>query len=61
MNDGWLQATCDSSACFQVHIGLTDVTVRNSQRPDQVVVFDLREWAAFVADAKSGRFDVEDG
>lgn len=60
MSDGWLRpSSCDSSACAELRIGLTDVSVRNSQRPDQTVVFDHAEWAALLADAKAGRFDLE--
>lgn len=60
MNDGWIQADCDSSACLQVHVGLTDVTIRDTERPDQAIVASLDSWRAFRDAVKAGEFDVGD-
>ncbi len=60
MSDWRTPARCDSSACAAVRIGLTDVAVRNTDRPDVSVVFTYEEWRAFVTAAKAGEFDVGD-
>lgn len=56
---GWQQADCDSSACISVHVGLTDVTIRDTERPDQVIVASLESWRAFREAVKRGEFDEE--
>ena len=50
---------CDTGSCVAVALEPDRVLVRNSQRPDVVVEFDTKEWAAFIHGAKEGEFDVQ--
>ena len=50
---------CDASGpnCVEVAIDADGSRiVRNSQRPEQTVVFDRDEWAAFVGSVRAGQF-----
>ncbi len=60
VSDWRTPSACDSSACAAVRIGLTDVAVRNTDRPDVAVVFSHEEWRAFIDAARAGEFDVGD-
>ncbi len=58
-DETWRRPTrCDSASCAEVAIGQMTVVIRNSQRPDDRVIFDHDEWSAFLADAKAGRHDL---
>jgi hypothetical protein len=60
--NGWQRpARCDSSACPEVRIGLTDVAIRFTSHEDNVAVATLDEWRTLIASAKAGDLDVEAG
>lgn len=53
----WTRSTyCD---CAEVAVKPDQVLVRNSQRPDVVVEFDVDEWTAFIHGAQMGEFDAQ--
>lgn len=58
----WTRSThCESGACVEV-APLPDggMAVRDSKRPDGPVLrFTAAEWAAFVAGARAGEFDLD--
>lgn len=58
MTDWQRPRSCDSSACPEVRIGLTDVSLRFTSNPDNVAVATLDEWRTFIASAKAGELDV---
>jgi len=60
-NAEWITSRfCNNSACVQVaHLPGGMVAIRDSKdiaRPPHV--FDREEWAAFIAGAKAGEFDL---
>ena len=60
-NAEWITSRfCNNSACVQIaHLPGGMVAVRDSKdtaRPPHV--FDREEWAAFIAGAKAGEFDL---
>ncbi|HET9894972.1 MAG TPA: DUF397 domain-containing protein [Streptosporangiaceae bacterium] len=58
----WRKASCSTSGnggCVEVAVNLPGVTaIRDSQRPDDgVLVVGRAAFAAFIADARAGRYD----
>lgn len=55
----WTKARLSDSqgACVEVSIG-DEIGVRDSKDPSKVLVFNRREWAAFLDGAKKGEFDI---
>jgi hypothetical protein len=57
--NGWQRpARCDSSACPEVRIGLTDVTLRFTSNPDMHAVGTLEEWQQLCEAIKAEDFPV---
>jgi hypothetical protein len=49
-----------NSGCVEVAIKGESVGIRDSKGPDgAVLVFDRREWRAFVAGVQAGEFNIE--
>ena len=55
----WQRVQCSTGGCAEVLVGLTDVALRNSDRPDVAVAFSLDEWQALCDAIKRGDFEVE--
>lgn len=55
----WRRSTkCDTGTCVEVAEADDLIHVRNSEWPDQGVVFTRPEWDAFIWGAKEGEFDL---
>ncbi len=48
---------CGVGACAEAAVSGEKVLVRQSERPDIVVLFTPEEWRAFVKGVKAGEFD----
>jgi hypothetical protein len=56
----WVKPSrCDTATCPEVRIGPADVAIRDSDRPDQIVVFSHDGWRELVDAVKDGEFDGE--
>lgn len=53
----WLKS-CDSSACAEVFIGERTVHLASTKDSGSITYTHDEWWAQFLADAKSGRFDL---
>ena len=56
----WIKANCTSATtCVEVMNTGTGIRVRNSSDPDGTILdYTYDEWAAFLAGAKDGEFDL---
>lgn len=53
---------CETAACVEVALINGAVAVRDSKRSDgPILLFTRGEWAAFIAGASDGEFDLDDG
>lgn len=50
-------AQCASGACLETTPTAGGMAVRNSLRPETVLVFDEGAWAGLLADVRAGRLD----
>ncbi|OGN14319.1 MAG: hypothetical protein A3J47_01740 [Candidatus Yanofskybacteria bacterium RIFCSPHIGHO2_02_FULL_43_22] len=58
-NDGFRASMfCGIGACVEVKIGKRAVAVRQSSKPDKIVNFSRKEWAAFLKGVKGGEFNI---
>lgn len=57
---GWAKSTFSngSSACVEVRGSDDSIYLRESDDPDTVVTTSRVKWAAFIAGAKAGEFDL---
>lgn len=58
MDIEWRRSSvCDAGECAEVWPGSTTTWLRDSTQPEVVLMVSLGDFAAFLADAKSGRWD----
>lgn len=56
----WIKSTkCESAHCVQVAFPEADTVLLGSTQLDVILHFDKSEWAAFVAGAEDGEFDLD--
>lgn len=61
-NNEWIVGRCSGGNCVQVMYRDGKFLVRDSKNPDQPpMVYDRKEWDAFVAGVRNGDFDFEVG
>lgn len=51
---------CSDSACVEVAEGEPIVRVRQTENPDQIIVFGSDAWRGFIEGVKAGEFDLDD-
>ena len=55
----WIKSgRCDTANCAEVSIGDASVAIRNSDKPDQYIVFSILDWHTFIEGVKAGEFNV---
>lgn len=51
---------CVIGACVEISTDKSEVCVRHSKHPEQVLTFSAEEWRAFIAGVKNGEFDLSE-
>lgn len=58
MNGNWQRTACSGGECPEVRVSGGRVEMRDSRRPHEMAWFTPAGWAAFITDAKAGKFDL---